>query len=538
MKNLTSYKKLCVTISLWIVGLMAINVNAIAQPLVADAGPDYTICNGVTITNLGNFLTQSATGGLAPYSYSWSPSTGLSCTTCPLPSASPTVTTTYVLTVNDANFSMATDTVIVSVIPSPVATYKAHYQSCFNTNVCADIGVSGFGVLTYNWSVPAGNPNSSTAQSFSTCFANSGTHNFTVTVTDLNGCSVTFSDTVALSTDCVWPGDADDNGIVDMTDIFPIGLGANMTGPGRQNASLVFIDQPANPFIGSQPNGANWKHADTNGDASIDGNDTTAIALNYNQVHQKLSAPPPGAGLMAINIVPDTITSNSTVLAAVDLGTSSMPLDSVYGVSFGFVYDSTVVIPDSITVTIPSGWLFTNSFDHWSLTKKIPTAGKIDIGIVRNDHIGKSGFGPIAIVSMDITTDDLAGKTGSLHYHQLAVSLTDVHVINLLGNAIPVNTQSDAVEVEYSPTGITTLNQKVKQNVLVVPNPASTQFNLFTTFNGTQQVQVLNCLGQLIYTNTFTGNHYQVALTDVPSGVYMVRVNNAFGSSETKLIKE
>ncbi len=75
----------------------------------ANAGANVTI-------NAGSSATLSATGG---GTYVWTPSSGLSCTTCSNPSASPGVTTTYTVVVTDANGCTATDAVTVFVIPDP-----------------------------------------------------------------------------------------------------------------------------------------------------------------------------------------------------------------------------------------------------------------------------------------------------------------------------------------------------------------------------------------------------------------------------------
>src|SRR5205823_660113 len=60
-------------------------------------------------------LDGSASGGTGPYTYSWSPSTGLNSATAAQPTASPTSSQTYTLTVKDANSQTATDTVMVTV---------------------------------------------------------------------------------------------------------------------------------------------------------------------------------------------------------------------------------------------------------------------------------------------------------------------------------------------------------------------------------------------------------------------------------------
>ena len=74
--------------------------------VVADAGQDITI-------EPGHNTQLSATGGTG---YSWSPATGLSCTSCQSPVANPEVTTTYCAIVTDDNGCTATACVKVSVV--------------------------------------------------------------------------------------------------------------------------------------------------------------------------------------------------------------------------------------------------------------------------------------------------------------------------------------------------------------------------------------------------------------------------------------
>ncbi|MFH0895300.1 MAG: gliding motility-associated C-terminal domain-containing protein [Bacteroidota bacterium] len=84
----------------------------VTSAIVANAGNDTTICQG-TSANL------IATGGS---SYAWSPATGLSCTNCQNPIATPTVTTTYTVTVSSGSCTPATDVVVVTVGSSPAIT--------------------------------------------------------------------------------------------------------------------------------------------------------------------------------------------------------------------------------------------------------------------------------------------------------------------------------------------------------------------------------------------------------------------------------
>jgi hypothetical protein len=66
----------------------------------ANAGIDKTICCPGNSTTIGATPAGTASGGgCDTILYRWTPTTGLSCSTCPNPSASPGSTTNYVLTV-------------------------------------------------------------------------------------------------------------------------------------------------------------------------------------------------------------------------------------------------------------------------------------------------------------------------------------------------------------------------------------------------------------------------------------------------------
>ncbi|MFN8366285.1 MAG: HYR domain-containing protein [Candidatus Kapaibacterium sp.] len=61
-------------------------------------------------------LTTTVTGGTPGYSYSWSPSTGLSSTTAANPSASPNTTTTYTVTVTDSKGCTISKSITIVVV--------------------------------------------------------------------------------------------------------------------------------------------------------------------------------------------------------------------------------------------------------------------------------------------------------------------------------------------------------------------------------------------------------------------------------------
>lgn len=94
-----------------------------------NGGPTANAGTGAVIT-LGSSTVLSGSGG---GTYTWLPPTGLSCTNCQNPVASPTVTTTYTLIVTDINGCSDSDTVTV-VVDIPCNTGDIFVPNVFSPN--------------------------------------------------------------------------------------------------------------------------------------------------------------------------------------------------------------------------------------------------------------------------------------------------------------------------------------------------------------------------------------------------------------------
>lgn len=149
-------------------------VTVTVKPIVADAGPDVTICDGSS-TQL------KATGGTK---YAWTPSTGLSDTSIFNPIANPKTTTVYVVTVTSGS-CIDTDTVKVTVIPPIDLKIAGFAPKCFNgtDGQAVVIPSGGSGVYNYQWTPSGGNSPS----------VNGPPGTYTVIVTDQFGCVDTAS---------------------------------------------------------------------------------------------------------------------------------------------------------------------------------------------------------------------------------------------------------------------------------------------------------------------------------------------------------
>ncbi|MGB1316924.1 MAG: hypothetical protein ACPG5W_01890, partial [Flavobacteriales bacterium] len=150
---------------------VTVTVNAL---LVVDAGADTEICTGES-TQL------QATGGV---SYSWNPATGLDDALIDNPTFSGTTTTTFTVTVTDANGCTNTDDVTITVNSLPLVDAGADEVIC--TGFTVQLGASG--ATSYSWN-SATNLDDGTISN--PTFSGTATEILTVTGTDGNGCTNT-----------------------------------------------------------------------------------------------------------------------------------------------------------------------------------------------------------------------------------------------------------------------------------------------------------------------------------------------------------
>ncbi len=171
--------------------VVSVNVNT-AVP-TADAGVNKDLDCTTTSTTIG-------TAAVLGNTYSWAPATILSATNIAEPTASPTTTTNYTVTVTGSNGCSATDVVSVKVNTSAPTADAGLNKNLDCTTTSTTIGTSAIVGNTYSWS-PATNLS---ATNIAEPTANpNATTNYTVTVTGSNGCSAT--DVVSVNVDTTPP---------------------------------------------------------------------------------------------------------------------------------------------------------------------------------------------------------------------------------------------------------------------------------------------------------------------------------------------
>ncbi len=142
-----------------------------------------------TCNQFNGSATIAMSGGIGPYTYTWSPAGGNTITIAGVAAG------TYTCNVTDANNCSYTTPVTITNKPLPaIISFSTTNVSCYSgTNGSVTVTATGTG-LNYSWSPSGGN--TATASGLSNGV-------YTVTVTDINNCVVTGIDTIIQPTDIV-----------------------------------------------------------------------------------------------------------------------------------------------------------------------------------------------------------------------------------------------------------------------------------------------------------------------------------------------
>lgn len=150
-----------------------------------------------------------------------------------------------------------------------------------------------------------------------------------------------------LSAQQIWPGDVNNNGIVNGVDLLYWGQAQGAMGPARAQVSSEWMAMSAPaPWSASFPNGINYAYADCNGDGQVNEDDfDEAIEGNYGLTQGARSGDgfanaPPGSAAPAIRLSTTTpvVGPGGTALISLSIDDSARPLSDFYGMALSLSY--------------------------------------------------------------------------------------------------------------------------------------------------------------------------------------------------------
>ena len=509
----------------WLQGLAetGLVIQVDTCPFTLDLGPDTTLCPGDTLV-LGN-------PALPGYSYQWNLNPGLPGSSLTL--AQPTFytplsnqpgTIPVTLTMTAPNGCSRTDTLHISYPASPSTSFIATYAVCQGDTASLELAGNLPPGTAFTWDfdsaiVVSGNG----AGPYQLIWTQAG-HYLPQVSFAFSGCPYTRSTQMVVGEPCVWPGDANYDGIADHFDLLALGFAYGDSGLPRFQPSLLWDAQPAFPWGDSLPSGLDKVHCDTDGDGYVTGDDTLAIGLNYGLVHNKRDDTRGGPGDPPLLILPqvDTTQVGDTLSLPIILGVDTLPADSIYGLAFTVTYDPSLVdTAAGLRISYPASWLGDRGVDMLTLSYSLPAEGRFDVALTRTDHLPRSGHGTIAVMTI-VMVDDIAGKVDLAE--TLPLDLVNVRALGASGQALPLNPGSAAVVVTQTTTG---LAPAWDASLRVYPQPARDYLHIHLNQPGTWETTLFTLTGQVLRQQPATHPTTDLPLTGIAPGLYLLRVTYA-----------
>ncbi len=410
------------------------------------------------------------------------------------------------------------------------------------TNQCAgnvSFADSASGAYTYSWSL--GDGNLSTLKNPAHFYSKFSTYYVNLKAMDTMGCSDSVSAKIILNS-CVWPGDANNDKVVDMKDFLAVGIAFGDTGLPRPSASITWTGQPCPDWTDTIAGGINAKYTDCNGDSIVNYADTVAISTNYSLSHTKSSPLDQGSSSdpgFVITPLSDSVSIGKTFQASISIGNQKNPVQNLYGMAFTIAADPSLFEIDKASVKIIPSFFGTDSVDLMGLKINTNAGSSIDLGLTRIDHKNVSGYGNFAILSIPVKA------TISQKNIKTALSISNNTQISFDGKNIPLYFSSDSVVVTQHTNAINPVSQFLS-GINVYPNPfsssASVQYTLLKPSKITiglfdmtgKEIGIIHDGNQQIGNYTLDIGAEKYHLT---TGVYMLKFITGDGYISRKIVK-
>ena len=330
---------------------------------------------------------------------------------------------------------------------------------------------------------------------------------------------------ICFGADCVWAGDANRDGVVDLRDILPTGWCIGDVGVSRANATI-------NPWVGQEC--SNWgtafphtdidlKHLDSNGDSLINVADTTAISEHYQKNHS-LSPEPINfpANIPLFLGSPDTIYvtgPGDIVRVPIILGDPNLPAENMYGLTFSIDFDPSIIDAPASSISFDAESWANYTSPVLSMVKK-PFTGRIDAAYTRTNGVTTDGYGKVGAVDFVIIEDLEFQRLPEKSFARISGSYYN-------GAGVYTELPESLVAISFQQeTG-----KEASAELLVFPNPTSDYLNYRIV--GAQEpydkVEVYDLTGKSILQGTHDQFNGQINTSQYTSGVYVMRVSTSIG---------
>ncbi|MFT6782017.1 MAG: hypothetical protein ACJA1A_001943 [Saprospiraceae bacterium] len=337
---------------------------------------------------------------------------------------------------------------------------------------------------------------------------------------------------------CVWPGDANGDGNVNVRDLLSIGRNMGSTGEPRDDSPFgeSFEGAQVTEWTGNQVNGKSIGFADANGDGIVSTEDIASVTNNYNSVNTLVSN-----DLFGVKNIPFYMISDSDVevgdvkIIYIYAGTSSSPAIDMSGIAFSVNLPENNVDVSSIDMEYTEDNFFVKGAPYAELTH-VSDDAIVETAGVKTNKIGSTGFGLIGVLTF-IVVDDAEGIRPEGRNSVSSNGKMIVEMNNIVFEAadgLQYSLPSSSLEFDIKDTADSDV-----ESINVYPNPANDIIQVESD-NGSvlSDIKIISITGESIanYSN-INQKSTTLDISNLDAGMYILNATNEQGTKSIKLIK-
>ncbi len=380
-----------------------------------------------------------------------------------------------------------------TVIEESLSDFRESYFSCMLDSIQIETS-SNNPVLLYSWSPAERFSLDSIANPIFLTDPTSGSLTSVLTTSASQGCSRDFFIAVNDIDNCVWPGDTNEDQLVNAADLLNIGLTNGNFGPARPSPGITeWFTQPAILWLENiGTTSLNSMFADCNGDGVIDAADVLVVEQNEGLSHLSFTSEEDvyrsvGAPLF-VDLEPNYLEGTAHDIDIV-LGDTEDPGQNVYGLAFQIKYDPIITNITAGTFA-EQGWMSEDGSTVWDLEFLDADLGLMDVSIVRTDGQSINGTGPIATFKSTFTPNNK---------NEIEFEIINAVLISNTGEELPVdNMMTTSIIGSNSTSSI----EASLYNESISPNPTSGIINVRSD-REIKQYHIYNTIGQCTIQHSF-----------------------------------
>src|SRR5687767_8379116 len=313
---------------------------------------------------------------------------------------------------------------------------------------------------------------------------------------------------------CVWPGDADRDGRVDMSDLLSLGNRLGESGPQRSyDEPETWFGQHADSWTSASDD--ELQFLDANGDGTITAQDVDQISNYYYKTHDVVAKDVQQRLPYQFTLIPVqySLDSGDVVILDVAFGNSSHPVIDMKGAKFNINMPPPMMDSASVEVYFHQDSWLTEGAPYISLAK-LPWDGRIDAGFSRANGNGATGHGVIATIIF-IIEDDVEGFKTNNGIIQVPITLSGATAMDTEGTKYDVD--GDEIVLTFDPYQA----KKDPYNLILFPNPATDLVEVY--MNGKTSIETISIFDTQGRVTTSFDNidskHHQIDVSSIPAGL-------------------